>query len=155
MAAVRNAIEQALLAILRSVKFDGIDAANIRVSELPDGDAIIAPLPSLLICPYGKNRNEELGFESASVDRVYTVQLVFVDATQGEFAKDQARYEGWPEAAIAVLNKDPATGQWRDTLSAVPSVWAIRVLDDETFDRTKLSQLYSYQSVLVEFHSSE
>jgi len=123
----------------------GINRSNIKVRSLPkigDRDA----LPCILIAPYGKTRWEPVDFEG-NLNRTYFVEVAVVAANNDDFATKQSLYQQWADDAEMLVSPE--------VLAAVPSVWRIEVLESPVFDRSKLSKLYAYQSIVLKFDSQE
>lgn len=153
--AIREAIQQAIQKLLAAVTFDGIPAANIRLGELPQGDTPVSPTPCVMIAPFGSTKTESVS--GGAVNRIYPVEIALIDATQGIEATpgERPQYEAWHELTMNTIRVVASTGDARDKLTDVPSVWRIEIVDSPTFDREKLNKLYAYQSVVVEIHSNE
>ena len=160
---VQYAIFQSLQAILQAANFDGpdptnpsvgdINPANIRIRELPTTNETIAVTPAVLICPKGANKSDPISMEG-SAGRTYRVEICAIDATEGDFATDQQKRQSWHEQVVNLVER--SNGEWRmPPLPNCPTVWGFCVDEAPTFDRSKLSELYSYESVVVEYYSSE
>jgi hypothetical protein len=148
------AIRQDLQTIIRGLALDGITSANVKLRKLPKSLETIDPLPCVCICsgPMGFNR---LSFEAGQVDRIYTVDIVLIDANEGDYATDEDKQLRWQEQVIGALLIDPATSDVRFSLPSVATVWQLELDQATTFDRSKLSELYDYLGVRLRVHSHE
>lgn len=148
------AIRQDLQTIVRSLALAGINEADVKLRKLPKKLETVDRTPCVAICsgPMGFNR---LSFERGQVDRIYTIDLVLIDANEGDYATDEDKQLAWLEAVITACLVDPATGDHREALPSVPSVWALELDQATTFDRGKLADLYDYLGVRLRVHSHE
>lgn len=148
-----DAILEDVKSILQGVDFEDIDDERIKIRELPKVGETLDPVPAILIAPFGDLRSEPEDMEG-NATRIHTVQIVLVDAHEGDYATDRAKRQKWHKQVVNAIEKQ-VDGSWRLGLSNVPSVWDIRFLRAPTFDRGKLAEGYAYLGVLVEFYSDE
>lgn len=148
------AILEDLQAILQSPPlFDGITPDNIRIRQLPiTGERLDNKVPCCILCPYGADESKPLDFEGTA-NRIYKVQVVFIDANEGDFDTNQRTYQRWKALGKDKIERDH--GEWRLHLPNVPDVWAIDILEAPTFDRQKLSEYYVYQGIIVQIQCNE
>jgi hypothetical protein len=143
--------------ILQRAGLVGVNPAEIKVRELPTVNEELDHTPCVFLCPYKKITTEAADMEGSAL-RKHGVEICLVDATDGDFATNQKKRQTWHEQAQNAIDKidDGADGiQFRCGLPHVPEVWGIEIVEAPTFDRSKLSSLYSYQSVVVNFLTSE
>lgn len=153
MASIGYAILTDIQAILQAVAYVGINTEEIKIRELPAVNETLDHVPCVCICPYHKIDSAPMGMEG-SAGRTYAVEVCLIDGSDGDYATDQEKRQTWHEQTLNAIDKMP-DGQFRAELPNVPSVWHLEIQEAPTFDRSKLSKLYSYQSVVVNFLSSE
>lgn len=152
---IESQIDQDVQTILAAAGLSGIDAANIKIRELPTKLQKIDTVPLIVIAPAPSDNASQKasGFEG-SLDRRYRREIALIDASDGDYLTDKDARETWFETAMSAIARND-DGTWRTTLPDVPSVWNIEVTRASTFDRDKFPDGYAYLSFIVEFWSNE
>lgn len=156
MAAVgeeEDAILSDVLTILSAVAYAGIDAANIKIREMPKRDETLDHLPAIFISGYDDVDTDPLDMEGGA-NRIHRVQILLVDAHEGDYATDRKKRQKWHKQTLNAIEFN-SDGSWRLGLENATSVWSIRPIAAPTFDRSKLPEGYAVFGVVVEFWSQE
>lgn len=142
-----------LRTLVRAASLADIPEERVKVRMLPKVGEVLDPLPCVLLVPQGSAKSAPLDFEG-NAGREYRVEICLVDGIEGDFATNQEKYQTWLEQVVNKVEKQD-DGMWRCDLADVPSVWGIEIDQAPTFDRSKLDENYSYQSVVVTVKSHE
>lgn len=148
-----DAILNDVRAILVNANLAGIDAANIKVRELPKVGEVLDTVPCVLIAAYDDLGTVPLDMEG-NANRTHRVEICIVDGSEGDYATDRKKRLKWQKQALNAI-EFKADGSWRLTLPNVPSVWSISPVKVKTIDRAKFADNYAYFSTVVEFLSQE
>lgn len=149
--AIWEAMQKDTQTILRAASLTGISPENITVAMLPKADQTVDVLPKIAIAPHGKMTSEAMNMNGGKMRR-REVEICLIDGIE-DMATGQNQYHGWQDAAANAIEMDGS--DFRTELPNVPSLFNIEIVEAPTFDRSKLSQLYSYQSILVRFTTQE
>jgi hypothetical protein len=145
-------ILQAFNTLLRELTFDGIDKSSIRVMELPKADGQLEIAPCIAICPHGEYPTLPWSF-SELID-TDGVEVCLIDSTLGQLGTDQEKRQGWQEAVTTKILMADAEDDFRKSLPGVSRLFSIDSVPSAVFDRSKLSLLYSYSSVLFKVQTT-
>lgn len=144
-------IQQDCKMLLAAAKLPGINGVVVqKMSSIKEG--ISLKIPVIVISPYGDPESEPLDFEGGG-NNIYPVEVCVIAANNLDLSPDDQQ-QGWLEATRRALLRNPDSS-FRATLPNVSSVWDVNEETAATFDRSKLSSQYSYQSIIVRFHCNE
>lgn len=149
--AIWESMQKDTQTILRAASLTGISSENITVAMLPKADQTVDVLPKIAIAPHGKMTSEAMNMSGGKMRR-REVEVCLIDGIE-DMATGQNQYHGWQDAAANAIEMNGS--DFRTELPNVPSLFNIEIVEAPTFDRSKLSQLYSYQSILVRFTTQE
>ena len=154
MASIGYRILQDIQTIVQGLGLTGIDPGSIQIRELPRADDTVDLTPLIAICPAGVYASDPYGFEG-QYNVPYGVEVCIIEATLGEYGvvTAQQKRQEWQETVVSGVLTD--AGDFRTSLPTATTVWDIRQNKSAVFDRSKLSKLYSYSSVLFEVFSLE
>ena len=147
MSSTPYAIREDLKTLMTSASLSGISASNIKIRMLPKIGETLDAVPSVLICETGEIKSRAIDMEG-HFNREYLNQIVIVDALEGDFATDEDAYKEWQSRAMNKIDKDQ-NGQARNSLPSVSGCWSVEIVGAATFDRSKLSEHYAYQGIVV------
>jgi len=129
--------------------FDNLLPSSIQTAELPRAQDQLSVLPAVRIAPYGNISWERVGFEEPTTNYGYTIQVVIIAPGNLNITTDQDKYQRW-QLNISKLLLPIAQYQL-----VYSNIWEVTISQLPLFDRSKVSDLYTYLGVLVTLQSLE
>ncbi len=145
--AVYDAVVAAALALVKDLELDGLPVAQRQTRKLPAIQEALDTTPLLLLIP--RDQPDTIGQASTHHwNHGYQLDMIFITAGNLDLALDTA------------------ITKWRETLrdaflpplcisAQVPSIWDTKVSNKPIIDRRKVSRLYNYSGISVQFVSEE